>query len=90
MTEKQYTPYLITERNDGLLDILFPRDCGPGECPCHNRITVKPFPEIESEIRRNYLTWNERAKAATEDRQNATKALDRALASGRAYQDDDD
>ena len=62
------TPYAIRGRSDGKVDILFPSD-GPGnECPCHYRMTARPDPGMEAELRRDYYRWKARAKQATERR----------------------
>ena len=86
MIERHFTPYGIIRRTDGLIDILFPRGDCPVDCPCHDRITVKPRPDLEIDIRRDYDTWRARARAATDDRAKCVKALDTQLATKRAYE----
>lgn len=90
MIERHFTPYGIIRRTDGLIDILFPRGDCPVDCPCHDRLTVKPRPGLEMDIRHNYNTWRARARAATEDRAKCVKALDAQLAAKRAYESENE
>lgn len=76
MDKKLFTPYAIRQREDGLVDILFPCDGGVGNCPCHYRLTTKLMDGIEEDIRRNYYTWKAKAKQQSADRLEATCGWD--------------
>ena len=69
MDEKHFTPYAIVERDDGLVDLLFPHEGCQARCPCHDRLTVRPRDGLEEDLRRNYDSWRARAQSATCDRQ---------------------
>lgn len=62
MDKKLFTPYVIRQREDGLVDILFPSDGKRGECPCHYRLIACPHNGIEEELRRDYYLWKEKAR----------------------------
>lgn len=82
MDEKHFTPYAIVERDDGLVDLLFPREGCQARCPCHDRLTVRPRDGLEEDLRRNYDSWRARAQSATCDRQGAICAYDQLQAKG--------
>lgn len=90
MIERHFTPYGIIRRTDGLIDILFPRGECPVDCPCHDRLTVQPRPNLEMDIRQNYQEWRARARAATDDRANCVNALDKRFAAQRTYESEDE
>lgn len=86
MNERHFTPYGIIRRSDGLIDLLFPRGECPVDCPCHDRLTVKPRPGLEQDVRHNYREWCDRAREATNDRAKCVAAIDKQLAIKGAYE----
>lgn len=80
MNREQITPYRIITREDGLIDLLFPRE-GRG-CPCHDRVTIQACDGLEEDVRRNYDAWRQRARDATDDRADAMAAFDQEQAKG--------
>lgn len=87
MNEKDVAPYRIRDRSDGLVDLLFPRDGSKHACPCHDRLTVRPHPGLEEDIRRHYTAWRARARVATDDRVDAMRELDLNQAKGEVIAD---
>lgn len=80
MNREQITPYRILTRDDGFIDLLFPRE--GRRCPCHDRVTVRARDDLEEDVRRNYDAWRQRARDATDDRADAMAAFDQEQAKG--------